>query len=76
MSKRTIENCTVAKRYERKGLGRPEIERWENGEIRCLGYQKSDMDDEPIDVCLVCPLNTTYNTKAEFWTREAGRMGV
>ena len=27
---------------------------------KCLGYQKSDIDDEPADMCMECKENSSY----------------
>jgi len=67
--KRTIENCGVIKRNSRDGYGAPSTEDWGNGEIRCAGYGKGD-NDEPINKCMDCPLNTAYDDEATFALRE------
>ena len=53
---RTLENCTLIQKCVRKGIGSPEQR---NG--KCMGYQKSENDDEPCEFCKQCPLNENYN---------------
>ena len=48
--KRTIENCTMIKKH-----GEPE-----HRNNKCLGFGKSEYDDEPCEVCKRCKLNTSY----------------
>ena len=43
---RTLENCTLIQKCVRKGIGGPEQR---NG--KCMGYQKSENDDEPCEIC-------------------------
>ena len=49
VSAKTIENCTVIKKALKLGVGWPSI----NGD-KCLGYAKSECDDEPLEKCKVC----------------------
>lgn len=53
--KRTLDNCSLIKKCVRKGIGEPEQR---NGS--CLGYQKSENDDEPCNECKCCTLNISY----------------
>ena len=54
MSKRTIENC------RHKKHGGTETEKDDDGNIRCLGFGKSEEDDEPTDFCKRCKLCASY----------------
>jgi hypothetical protein len=49
--RRTLENCSFANKNERLGIGRPEQRKG-----MCLGYQRSDGDDEPVEICKECCL--------------------
>lgn len=52
---RTLENCTLIQKCVRRGIGNPEQR---NG--KCMGYQKSENDDEPCEICKSCKLNEYY----------------
>ena len=49
VSIKDIEKCTVIKKALKLGVGWPSI----NGD-KCLGYAKSECDDEPLERCKVC----------------------
>lgn len=51
---RTIYNCSVIQKQVKRGIGEPE--RYYNLN-KCLGYAKSDNDDEPCEQCKRCRLN-------------------
>ena len=55
MAKRTLENCGVIRRNIRRGLGSPD-----QYDGKCMGYGRRCHDDEPIEACKRCKLNTTY----------------
>lgn len=48
---RTLENCSLIKRNVKRGIGEPEQYYNIN---KCLGYAKSEMDDEPCETCKNC----------------------
>lgn len=48
--KRTLDNCRLVQKY-----GRP---RQQDG--KCAGFQKSEIDDEPCEICKECKLNEFY----------------
>lgn len=48
---RTIENCSLIKQCVSEGIGYPA--RFFDTNL-CEGYQKSDIDDEPCEVCKGC----------------------
>ena len=50
MTKRTLENCRLIKKY-----GKPELDG-----NKCVGLGKSETDDEPCEVCKGCKLNAYY----------------
>ena len=52
MAKRTVENCSIAKRGVRLGEGEPHLD----CDGKCMGYSHAN-DDEPIDKCKRCKLN-------------------
>ena len=52
---RTLDNCSLIQRMVIRGLGEP-IQR----DGRCMGYGKSDTDDEPCEVCKACKLQESY----------------
>lgn len=58
--RKTVTNCALARQNIRKGIGRPDTEKDENGDTRCLGYGTGD-SDEPIEPCKRCRINNTYN---------------
>jgi len=49
--KRTYDNCKYIKKIGEPG-------RDSNG--KCLGFARSEYDDEPIDVCKYCKCQTSY----------------
>lgn len=53
--KRTLENCTLIKKCVAKGIGAPEQYRNLN---KCMGYARSEGDDEPCEKCKKCRLCT------------------
>lgn len=55
---RTIENCSVIKKSVSKGIGEPE-RYWHLN--KCLGYCRSDYDDEPIETCKNCKFYVTLD---------------
>ena len=59
MSRKTIGNCTVIKKALQFGEGKPLTERL-NNKVYCQGYQKSEYDDEPCEICKGCKLNVYY----------------
>lgn len=48
--KRTLENCSLIRK-----LG--SVRQYDG---KCEGFQRSDMDDEPCDICKECKLNVYY----------------
>lgn len=54
MAKRTIENCSLKKKY-----GKTMTETDKDGEEKCLGFSLWN-DDEPIDICKKCKLHNMY----------------
>ena len=54
--KRTFENCTLIKRCIRAGIGEPEQHPNLN---KCVGYARSENDDEPCEKCKKCKLCTS-----------------
>jgi hypothetical protein len=61
MSKKTLENCSFIRKCVKKGIEKPDQR---NG--KCAGYQKSDTDDEPCDSCIDCKLQENYADNHEF----------
>lgn len=53
--KRTLYNCSLIKKMVAKGMGEPE-----RHYVTCVGYQKSENDDEPCEICKKCKLNYMY----------------
>lgn len=53
--KRTLDNCSLIQRMVIRGLGEP-IQR----DGRCMGYARSEYDDEPCETCKHCPLQESY----------------
>lgn len=51
MAKRTHENCKYIKRCGEPG---------KDGDGKCLGFARSDTDDEPVEPCKKCKHNSTY----------------
>lgn len=47
--KRTYENCSLQKRIGRAG---------KDGNGMCMGFGRSDTDDEPCEICKKCKLYT------------------
>lgn len=74
MAKRTIENCTVAKRNARfgprDGSNVAITSNLGNGVLVCEGYQRSEYDDEPTDECAACPLCALYDEESMFALRK------
>ena len=52
VSKRTTENCGLMKRY-----GQAEVK-----DGKCLGFAKSEHDDEPCETCKKCKLQQSYES--------------
>ena len=51
MAKRTLENCSLIKKMG----GYPE-----QTETECLGFGRSEIDDEPCEICKKCKLYMGY----------------
>ncbi len=51
MAKRTPKNCKYIKWHGEPG---------EDGNGKCLGFGKSNIDDEPIEPCKKCKYNSAY----------------
>lgn len=47
--KRTYENCSLQKRVGEAG---------KDGNGMCMGFGKSEIDDEPCEICKMCKLYT------------------
>lgn len=58
---RTLENCTLIKKCVAKGIGEPEQY---PDQSKCIGYARSEYDDEPCEKCKKCSL-CTYNELEE-----------
>ncbi len=58
--KRTYENCSLNKKMAHNGVGYAE----KIGD-ECLGFARSEHDDEPCDTCKVCNLNSAYESEVE-----------
>lgn len=58
--KRTIQNCSYAKRMVRRGLGEPSV-----AGDKCMGYQRGENDDEPCETCKECKLNEWHESEVE-----------
>ena len=52
--KRTIENCSLIKRCVSDGIGKPNIDNTTENINKCEGYQVSEYDDEPCEICKKC----------------------
>lgn len=52
MAVRTIKNCSLIRKM---GGGKPNSD---NG--KCVGFTKSETDDEPCEICKECRLNSTF----------------
>ena len=53
--KRTLYNCSLIKKMVNEGIGEPE-----RHYTTRVGYQKSENDDEPCEICKNCKLNYMY----------------
>lgn len=56
--KRTYDNCLLNKKVARTGVGYAE----KQGN-KCLGFARSEYDDEPCATCNKCKLNVWYNSE-------------
>lgn len=54
--RRTLTNCSLIKKCVSLGVGEPE----QYGGL-CNGYQKSELDDEPCEICGKCNLYVSYD---------------
>ena len=54
---RTIYNCSVVQKQVNRGIGKPEQYYNLN---KCLGYAKSDNDDEPCEACKRCKFYISF----------------
>lgn len=54
MAKRTSDNCRLIKEHGEPG---------KDGNGKCLGFAKSNFDDEPIEACKRCRCCTSVNEK-------------
>lgn len=54
---RTIYNCSVVQKQVNRGIGKPEQYYNLN---KCLGYAKSDNNDEPCEICKRCRLHLSF----------------
>lgn len=67
MPARTIENCSLVKKM---GGAKPD----KDGR-KCVGFGKSDEDDEPCEICQNCKLNAYYEPEDCEILREYERTG-
>lgn len=49
--KRTYENCSIQRRFGIAG---------KDGNGKCMGFARSETDDEPCEACKKCKLCTSY----------------
>lgn len=57
MASRTLDNCSLIKKMIKSGIGEPEQMYNIN---KCLGYQRSENDDEPCEICKGCKYNLSF----------------
>lgn len=55
---RTLTNCALIKKQVKSGVGEPEQYYNLN---KCLGYARSDNDDENCEQCKRCRLNLNFS---------------
>lgn len=67
MPARTIDNCSLIKRM---GGAKPDKEKG-----RCVGFARSEADDEPCEICKNCKLNSFYESEDCEISREYDRTG-
>nr|DAZ25633.1 MAG TPA: hypothetical protein [Caudoviricetes sp.] len=53
--RRTLYNCPLIRKMVAKGEGEPKHQ-----DMTCIGYQKSENDNEPCETCKNCKLNYMY----------------
>lgn len=69
--RRTLEHCGLITKCKKAGIGRPE--QYSTG--KCEGYQKSDIDDEPCELCKECRLQVDYEETHDEITKEFENSG-
>lgn len=57
---RTLKNCSLIKAALRAGEGKPD-----QRNEKCMGYQRSEIDDEPCSTCKRCKLQESYTDDGE-----------
>lgn len=58
MAARTLDNCSLIQKMIKQGIGEPEQYHNIN---KCLGYQRSENDDEPCSICKRCKYNISFS---------------